>query len=314
MKKALFLLLTSLIVPFTSGCDVSFISVTDKTEKGDDNTSKKEINPGTLENPLTVKEAIDLIGTNTSFSEEKIYVKGIVSGNPRFNSNGEFESFTVSLSGEGTSKKLMVYYGIVTSSCEEKFLKEKDEVIACGHYTYYASSSQPELAGNDTIGYPNYLSIKRNIKYESLEENERETVETTITFDEASAATQRRFENGNCIWENGIFSLQTDDGSQYSTDWNRLDPFRFYVGTYLHFRVSSGTFKYMKFVTAQYYQVKGDEPVTNGKSVIESSTLAYIVAEENTNYIKMHNSKYGQTKDVYVKQIRIYSITCVSYK
>ena len=278
-------------------------------------SSENNAPKGTLENPYTIKEALEVIGKNTSFSSTKIYITGTVSGNPYHNTT--YNSYSAYLKGEGTNSTVQVYSGTIDSKAGYKDVKDGDIVVAGGYYLYYSKNSQPELAGDSTHEYPVYYSIVRQeIEYETLEDDGRETVTTIITFTEENAATQRTTnDRGQYVWKSGIVSMECDDGSQYSTDWTRVNPFRFYVGTYLHFRVSSGQIKYIKFDTDQNYPFQGSEPITNGKVTVESKTLSYVFAKKSgTNYIKIHKSVNGQVSNVEVKQIRMYSITVVSYK
>ena len=283
-------------------------------------SSENNAPKGTLENPYSIKEALAVIGTNTNISSTKIYITGTVSGNPYHNTT--YNSYSAYLMGDGASSTVQVYSGTIDANAGQKDVKDGDVVVAGGYYMYYSKNSQAELAGDSSHDYPIYYSIVRGsgggstTEYETLEDNGRETVETTIAFTSANAETMRTTnDRGNYMWKNGIVTMECDNGSQYSTDWTRVDPFRFYVGTYLHFRVSSGQIKYIKFVTDQNYPFQGSEPITNGKVTVQSNTLSYVFAKKGgTNYIKIHKSVNGQVSNVAVKQIRMYSLIVVSYK
>lgn len=278
---------------------------------------------GTLTNPYTVAEAIAIIGKSTSFSTTKIFVKGIVSEKPYF--NDKYKSYSAYLIDEGGSDTVQVYSGTIDASAGQSDIQVGDTVVAGGYYCYYEKNSQPELSGDtkSNVTYPVYYKITRgngavNIPetYETLEDNGKETVSTTIEFTEANAETMSGPSEKNpehITWTCGIVTMEYDPGSQYSFT-QYTDPFRFYVGTYLHFRVSSGKIKYIQFNTNANYPFTGDEPVTNGKTQVESNTLTYVFGKTNTNYIKIHNSNKGQVKDVLIKQKRFYSLTVVSYK
>ena len=332
MKKYLFALITMMSL-LVSGCNKPVSNKSDGSEpiessggaisessESESFSSENNAPKGTLENPYSIKEALDIIGTKTTISNTKIYITGTVSGSPYHNTT--YNSYSAYLTGDGAISTIQVYSGTIDAKAGQNDVKDGDVVVAGGYYMYYSKNSQAELAGDQTHDYPIYYSIVRgsgggsSTEYETLEDNGRETITTTITFTEENAATQRTTNSrGQIMWQNGIVTMECDDGSQYSTDWTRVNPFRFYVGTYLHFRVSSGQIKYIKFVTDQYYPFQGSEPITNGKVTVESNTLAYVFAKKNgTNYIKIHKSVNGQVSNVAVKQIRMYSLTVVSYK
>lgn len=264
---------------------------------------------GTLENPYTIKEAIELIGTNSSLSSEEIYVKGVVSGTPKYKSN--YKSYDAYLKDASGGKSLLVYSGTIDKNAGQNNLLEGDIVIASGHYMLY--NSTPELAGSSDYGYPIYHSISRvSEDYENYEDDDK-TLKTEIIFDEDNQATLAAYEGKNYVWKNDIFRFENDPGSQYSfAPENYVNPYRFYVGTYLHLRMIKGKFKYLLFETQQYYNFRGDEAITSGR-VIVGTNKSYVVSKKGANYIKIHNSVYGATQDVAVKQIRIYKVTVAYY-
>ena len=276
---------------------------------------------GTLANPYSIAEAIAIIGKNTAYSTNEIFIKGIVREKPYF--NNKYNSYSAYLVDENGTASVQVYSGTVDANAGYSDVQEGDTVIAGGRYCYYEKNSQPELAGdnNSNVAYPVYYKIIRSgtavqETYESLEDDGRETVTTKIEFTAANAETMSGYSETNpknIAWKSGIVTMEYDPGSQYSFE-QYTDPFRFYVGTYLHFRVSSGKIKYIQFDTNSNYPFTADEPVTNGKTQVESSTKTYVFAKTNTNYIKIHNSNKGQVKDVLIKQKRFYSLTVVSYK
>ena len=275
---------------------------------------------GTLTNPYSIAEALQIIGTNTSFSTKMIYIKGIVREKPYY--NDKYKSYSSYLIDDtGSTDNVQVYSGTIDANAGYSDIKEGDTVVAGGYYTYFQKNSQPELAGNsDGVTYPIYYQIIRGgasvpTTYETKEDNGKETVTTTIEFTEDNAKTMSGIndKNGNYLWTNGIVSMEYDAGTQYSFT-QYTDPFRFYVGTYLHIRVSSGKIKYLQFNTNNNYPFTGDEPVTNGKTEVESDAKTYVFAKTGTNYIKIHNSNKGEVKNVLIKQKRFYSLTVVSYK
>ena len=285
------------------------------------NSSEESVSgpKGTLTNPYTIAEAIAIIGKNTSYSTDTIYIKGIVSEKPYYNT--KYKSYSAYLVDQAGGNSVQVYSGTIDANAGQSDVQEGDTVIAGGHYTYYEKNGQPELAGDSSTPYPVYYKIIRSgvvieETYESIEDNGKETVTTKIDFTAANAETMSGPSEKNpehILWTCGIVTMEYDPGTQYSFE-QYTDPFRFYVGTYLHIRVTTGKIKYLQFDTNQNYPFTGDEPVTYGKTQVESETKTYVLAKTNTNYIKIHNSNKGQVKDVLIKQKRFYSLTVVSYK
>ena len=324
MKKQLLLVATVLAL---TACANSKSNSANNTNSNADNSasisnsSEESVSgpKGTLTNPYTIAEAIAIIGKNTSYSAETIYIKGIVSEKPYFNQ--KYSSYSSYLVDQGGTASVQVYSGTIDANAGQSDVQQGDTVIAGGHYTYYEKNGQPELAGDSSTPYPVYYKIIRSgvvveETYESLEDNGKETVTTKIEFTAANAETMSGYSEKNpehIVWTSGIVTMEYDPGTQYSFQ-QYTDPFRFYVGTYLHIRVSSGKIKYVQFDTDTNYPFTADEPVTYGKTQVESTTKTYILAKTNTNYIKIHNSNKGQVKDVFIKQKRFYSMTVVSYK
>ena len=322
MKKQLLLVIAALALV---GCA--------KTENSNANNSETSGNDavidnsavsgekGTLTNPYTIAEAIQVIGKNTAYSSKQIYIKGIVREKPYF--NDKYKSYSAYLVDQNGTDSVQVYSGTIDANAGQSDIKEGDTVIAGGYYCYYEKNAQPELAGDSksNVAYPIYYKIIRSgitveDTYETLDDNGKETVTTKIEFTAANKETMSAPSEKNpehITWTSGIVTMEYDPGSQYSFE-EYTDPFRFYVGTYLHIRVSSGKIKYLQFDTDTNYPFTGDEPVTNGKTQVESATKTYIFAKVSTNYIKIHNSNKGQVKNVLIKQKRFYSLTVVSYK
>ena len=146
MKK-LFILL--LLLFSLASCD----SKENNKEKHDDiGEPVIEAEKGTLENPYTIKEALDIIGTNTSYSKEKIYIKGIVEGSPYY--NDKYSSYSVYLVDSTGGKSVQVYSATLDSGLNTQTISNGDTIVAGGFYTYYSKNNQPELAGdNNFIAY-----------------------------------------------------------------------------------------------------------------------------------------------------------------
>lgn len=106
---------------------------------------------GTLENPYSIAEALEIIGTSTNFSTEKIYITGIVSSEPYYNK--KYNSYSVYLKDPDGSKTVEVYSATLDSSVSG-VPNVGDTVVSGGYYTYYEKNKQPELAGSKTVEYP----------------------------------------------------------------------------------------------------------------------------------------------------------------
>ena len=268
---------------------------------------------GTITNPYTVAEALEIIGTNSTISTEKIYVTGIVESKPYY--NDKYSSYSSYLIDKDGGKTIQVYSGTIDRNAGKREIKEGDTVVACGYYMYFAKNNQPELAGDSSHEYPVYVKVERNTSttpqtntYETKEDNGKETITTTIEFNEANMALE--YDNDSMTWKKDNITLQFDEGTQYS--WKMNVPYRFYVGTYMHIR-STSSIKYILFETENNYPFYVEMPITNGQmEVLGNST--YIYAKTGTNYIKIHNSNKGEVKNVPVKQARITKMTVVSYK
>ncbi len=318
MKKKLLYLFLAFIGLSLIGCDKANNDSTEgsNTEEAAGTTDTTALK-GTLANPYSIAEAIEVIGTNSSISSTQIYIKGYVNSSPYYNS--KYSSYSSYLIDENGTSTVQVYSGTIDSKAGYSDVKEGDLVIAGGYYMYYTKNSQPELGGDSSHSYPVYYNIVRSgastTTYETLDDNGKETITTKIEFTEDNLKTMAGYDDSSKFkWTSGIVSMEYDEGTQYSCDFTKVNPLRFYVGTYLHFRVSSGTIKYISFETDSNYPFTIEMPVTYGQMEVSSNTLTYIFAKTGTNYIKIHNSNNGETKNVLVKQARIYSMTVVSYK
>ena len=267
---------------------------------------------GTIGNPYSVREALKIIGTNTSFSNEKIYVMGIVSEKPYYDE--KHKSYSAYLIDSDSYGNIQIYSGTIDKNAGKREIKEGDTVIAYGYYTYYQKKNQPELSGDSSHDYPTYVKIERtntvvSPTYETKEDNGRETISTTIEFTEANMALEYNIDTTTWVKDN--ITIQFDEGTQYS--WKMNVPYRFYVGSYMN--ISSTTqIKYVLFETNSNYPFYMEMPVTNGIMEVSSNTSTYIFAKTGTKKIKIHNSNKGEVSNVAVKQVRITKITVVCYK
>ena len=315
MKRHI-LLIIPLLCSFLIGCN---------TNENKDNVSSESsvetmTHQGTLEDPYTISEALEIIGKNTDFSKEVIYIKGIVKGTPYLNT--KYQSWSIYLYDDVSDKSnVQVYSATIDSKAGYNSVNEGDTIIAGGHYVYYSSKSQPELAGSESVSYPVIYKITRGetdiSSYESEEENDRETATETIDFTEDNHNETSSWEtigkNSCYVITKGAVKIVNDPGSQYSFSPEGNYPYRFYVGTYLHMSVTSGKIKYVTFNTVPYYPFNEAMPITDGRFEINGN-ITKTFAKIGADKIKIHNSYYGQTKDVPVKQVRWTSLTVTYYK
>lgn len=311
MKAKLIFVVPLMLFALLTGCGAN--------SGANQNDNKGSNHLGTKEDPYTIKEALEVIGKETSFSKEEIFIKGIVTGTPYLNTT--YHSYSVYLVDEvGDKQNVQVYSATIDDKAGYDAVLEGDTIIAGGHYTYYASKNQPELAGSQDVPYPVIYKIERGkpdySQYESEEENERETASVTIDFTEDNhdeAANWETIGKNSCyVITKGVVKIVNDPGSQYSFSPDGHYPYRFYVGTYLHMSVTSGKIKYVTFNTVNNYPFKESMPITNGRYEINGN-VTKTFAKIGADTIKIHNSYYGQTKDVPVKQVRWTSLTVTYY-
>ena len=308
MKK-LFILL--LLLFSLASCD----SKENNKEKHDDiGEPVIEAEKGTLENPYTIKEALDVIGTNTSYSKEKIYIKGIVEGSPYFNKN--YSSYSVYLVDSTGGKSVQVYSATLDSGINTKTISNGDTIVAGGFYTYYSSKSQPELAGDtkSNVAYPVIYKIingsgNSNL-YETLDNDGKELKEETILFNAEYQSQYAQREDNSYFWRKGDFVFENAAGKDRIEQVVTNLPYRLYVQTIVYCSVTKGKIKYLEFETDSNYPFAGDEQVEHGKVEVVSKTLTRIFAEKGVSKIRIRNQNDIKNK----KQIRVNSVKVVYYE
>ena len=303
MKK-LFILLFLMFA--LVGCDVNKNDATNNTN------DIVEGPKGSLENPYTISEAIDIIGTNTAYSKDVIYVKGIVSGAPYYNT--KYSSYSIYLVDQGDNKTIQVYSATLKNGLSVSSIEEGDYIIAGGHYTYYSKNSQPELAGDTktNVDFPVIYDVKKDSNsgldnYETFEEDERKTESETIVFDEETRDKYAQMEGKSYFWRKGNFIFENAAGDRYQQVDNL--PYRLFVQTIVYLSVKEGTIKYIEFETESSYPFSGDEQVTDGRVEVVSNTLTRIYAKKGVKKIRLRN----QNDIEYKKQIRVKSIKVVYF-
>ena len=320
MKKIISLLALSLLL---TGCDALFADEgsgqqtitfdnggdSNTQDTPSDNTSNTPSTPSEkgkgVDNPYTVAEAVNKCGSNPS---GEFYVKGKVSSIINFNSSYGDLTFEITDNDKTTADEVLRAYqckninGAKFTSRNE--LNLEVEVIIKGKLTVYVTSkySVNEIT-NCQIMKMGTGGI--NMSIPDLPNNPTNT--QTLTFDSSFIPTSS---GSNYVWDVDNVKFTLDQGSQWSSAYS-LDPFRFYVGTYLHIEVKTGTIKTITFNTVNNYGFAGGEVVTDG--VLSVGANNSIVYAKNTNIkkIKIHNSNRGDTSAK--QQVRFTSVTIEYY-
>lgn len=175
-------------------------------------------------------------------------------------------------------------------------------IALIGCTTHKAESSEEQIESSEASSEP---------------ERPTESITLTFTADQFSKGYLKKDKSDAPVaytWTDGNAIILNDKGSQYSfTNPETYFPtWRFYVGTYLFLRITTGTFKEVVFTTYQYNPFQGSEVVTGGTLKVDSDTKATITAQENKKEIKIHNSNKGDTGSK--KQVRFTSVTFTWYK
>ena len=321
MKKyfLLFLLLLTLV-----GCDSKatesnndgsgVVDSGNGTEDGDVVTGEK----GTLGNPYTIAEALTIIGTESTFSTNEIYIKGKVEGKPYYNT--KYSSYSVYLVDDAGGKTVQVYSATLANGLSVSSINEGDLIVAGGHYTYFQKNSQPELAGDNAskTPYPVIYSINGvsanpsadDANYETIDDDGRATETVTLEFNEESKNAYATVEGFSWFWRKDNFVFENSAGQYRINEVITYLPYRFYVQSIVYCSVKTGTIKYLEFETDQNYPFYGDEEVTNCKVEVVSKTLTRVYAKKGYSKVRLRNENAIKNK----KQIRVKSIKVVYYK
>lgn len=267
---------------------------------------------GSLTNPYSIGEALNIIGTDQAYSKDVIYIQGYVLGKPYFNS--KYSSYSIYLVDQGDNKTIQVYSATLKNGLSVSSIEEGDYIIAGGHYTYYSKNSQPELAGDTktNVDFPVIYDVKKDSNsgldsYEKYEDDDRITQSEVITFDEETRDKYAQMEGKSYFWRKGNFIFENAAGDRYQQVDNL--PYRLFVQTIVYLSVKEGTIKYIEFETESSYPFSGDEQVTDGRVEVVSNTLTRIYAKKGVKKIRLRN----QNDIEYKKQIRVISIKVVYF-
>lgn len=172
------------------------------------------INYGSLENPLSISEATEVINiTGTSSTAQQLYVRGIVSSNTAFNQTYNNYDAVWLESDDGTINQAFELYRVRFPSLTDEY-KGADtlkgyEVVAYGYGKLYHST--PELAPVSS-NYPSIFSIR------STAVSAKEVIETSVTTQSSLTYRYVLESKKNAVDTlNRAFTGRT--GTQYG-DWN----------------------------------------------------------------------------------------------
>lgn len=174
---------------------------------------------GTLENPLTVTEARQLIDDNNgSLTPEKMYVKGKVSSGSFNSQYNNFNDLWLQSEDGKTAQYFDLYHAELDSSVPEKYTDpaelEGKEVIAYGYGKKYNSTY--ELAPqNNNVNKPVILSV---IVPGALEKTPKELIEETDTATTLSYRFTKE-ESGNASITDTLTNETTGRSGTTYGDW-----------------------------------------------------------------------------------------------
>ena len=176
---------------------------------------------GTLENPLTVTEARQLIDDNNgSLTPEKMYVKGKVSSGSFNSQYNNFNDLWLQSEDGKTAQYFDLYHAELDSSVPDKYTDPTElvgkEVIAYGYGKKYNSTY--ELAPqNNNVNKPVILSV---IEPGALEKTPKELIEETDTAT-SLAYRYNKTETGNVAVTDTLTRETTgiDNGVTNYSDW-----------------------------------------------------------------------------------------------
>ena len=126
-------------------------------------TVNEPLNYGTLENPLSVDEAIELISiTGSNATAEQMYVKGIVSSNSAYNTTYSNYDYVWLTNDDGTTSQALELFRVTASDDIKNTYGTANsmvdkEVVAYGYGVHYNNTTY-ELAKSNDVS-PSIISI-----------------------------------------------------------------------------------------------------------------------------------------------------------
>ena len=146
------------------------------------------VNYGSLEHPLTITQAKQIIDDNGGeLSEEKMYVEGIVTSNEALNTT--YNNFNIWLHSEGSqpTQEFELYHAYFTDESNHVTYKEADSMVGCKVIAYgYGKkyNSTYELSpSSGSVNKPEVLSI---VPTTPVEKTAKEQIEETDTATQLS--------------------------------------------------------------------------------------------------------------------------------
>ena len=170
-------------------------------------------NYGTLENPLTITDAKELLDkTGANETEEVMYVKGIVSSNNAYDSTKGYNALWLKSDDGSVDKAFELYKAKAPSSITSVYSAENSlvglEIIACGYgkiynsntYELCTSSRSPYNPEIQKISAPEVTSVTLDKENAEIEIGETVTLIPTVTPSNA---------NPNYVWSSSDENIAT---------------------------------------------------------------------------------------------------------
>ena len=170
-------------------------------------------NYGTLENPLSVDEAIDLISiTGTTETEQPLYVKGVVTSNSAYNTQFSNFDYAWLQSDDGSEDEAFKIYAFKLSGIEGDYSSAGSmvgkEVVAYGYGKVYSGKPQLTLYKNHDPYNP--LVLRMNDPEPTAVELDKETA--SINIGETTTLMATIVPNsaiGTIVWESSDEDVAT---------------------------------------------------------------------------------------------------------
>ena len=244
-------------------------------------------NYGTLENPLSITDAKEIIDINgTSLSSQPLYVKGIVSSNSAYNTTYKNYDYIWLQSEDGkTSQAFELYRTKLNSSITGSYSSANSlvgkEVVAYGYGKIYGSTYELCQSTGFTPAYAEILSL-----------NDPEA--TDITLNKSSVEI-------NAGDSTTLIATLTPSNSSSTVTWESSDESVATVTNGVVIGVSAGT-------ATIFATVSDDIEAQCLVTVIGSSTVS---SDELTIDLSKNNTTTATEEEISWVDSNIYSIRCV---
>lgn len=115
------------------------------------NKDSMEYEKGTINNPYSIGEAVDIIGSFKSNSHKTLYVEGIIIDEPIYDEKNK--SYTFSLKDVLSSETIQMNSATLDSSLANSKITSGDKIVAAGYYSYLSTDYQPKATYKINITY-----------------------------------------------------------------------------------------------------------------------------------------------------------------